>query len=261
MRTRATLLSRPRAGIAFAAIAAALALAAPRARATIVDAVKIDLDFPPAAGAPRASWSTACTVGPAGLRYAGETGPDGLHGWIESARVPIGLAWRPPTSLRLALAVTGTAAPDAPIQAFVRYGADGARWSPWIALPEARLDDYGARPLGLDAPLRTWKGDIAIAEVDRKPYDDLMDEWRKTGPDWVCDEDALCRWIARERPGFFDRAIPFIGYIEIRLEMPAGAPVAIGAVRGLVTFAVSGLATIPKRGEEPPLDARWKFER
>jgi hypothetical protein len=181
-------------------------------------------------------WTQNATLTDAGLvAMAGEM-------WVQTAKIPAGLAWRPPTAARVELSIQGETPKYA--TAYVRYGCDGMHWSTWQPLTRAN---------------NVVRGELRVPEVARRKYLELMDEWRQTDPVWSCDEDALCRWIAKQQPAFFEKELPFLGYLQFRIEDSSGQrPLTIARMETRAMWGVSGLQTIP-RGPKPDYQKKWCF--
>jgi hypothetical protein len=102
---------------------------------------------------------------------------------------------------------------------------------------------------------------ITLPDVASHKYNELMREWWKTDPDWASDEDAFCRWIAKTRPEFFESEIPFLGWVQFRLEHPAlDRPFRMEKLKAEFSWGTGGLHTLPKSGKYPKNEGKWKFD-
>lgn len=165
---------------------------------------------------------------------------------LRTQAIPGGLAWRPPHQAKIAVKLTGELDPNQ-IRVSVRYSTDGRRWSDWI--PLALQAEKPGKPF-------TWRGEVKVEK--RSEYEALLTgAWLESQPRWRSDEDELCRWIAKNRPAFFEKQIPVIGWLECRVErldegLEKGAnPVLITKLELESAWAVGGLHVAPPR-ERPP---------
>jgi hypothetical protein len=101
------------------ALAVAFLLILP-ALASILHMDRIDIVFAKEKRTPGVTLSESLKLTDAGLVVSKE-------GWLQTDKMPAGLAWRPPASTRVTLSVADL--PDA--RAYVRHGCDGAHWSAW----------------------------------------------------------------------------------------------------------------------------------
>src|SRR5207244_3506693 len=107
----------------------------------------------------------------------------------------------------------------------------------------------------------SYRGELRIPAVARERYSALQEKWRATKPLWSCDEDALCRWIAKHEPKFFEKEIPLLGYLQFRIEDYSGDRDL--TIRKLVvdtSWAVSGLHSIPSNNVKPDYSKKWWFQ-
>ena len=88
-----------------------------------------------------------------------------------------------------------------------------------------------------------------------------MDKWWKTNPNWSSDEDALCRWIAANAPRFFEKNIPFIGYVQIRLEsLDPPEKLTMEKLAIAYSWGVGGIHSIPKDETKADKKSECHFE-
>src|SRR5947209_4398745 len=125
------------------------ALAAP-VLADILSTQHIPITFEKAKrGTEGVTWSKGTQLTDAGLvlSKSGEA-------WIQSAKIPAGLAWRPPTAARMSLSLEGKACNvSKTTAAYARYSVDGVHWSTWQPMTEAKTEK--------DA-LVTYRAELAI---------------------------------------------------------------------------------------------------
>jgi hypothetical protein len=179
-------------------------------------------------------------------------------GWVQSKPMAVSINWRPPQRAQVKLALRGSTEQGVfRPRVFVRYGCDRVHWSRWqpvrLTQPEAAKAD--AR----DGQFRL-RGELEVVAPDktRERYTNLMGVWRKTEPDWDCDEEEFCRWLAKRHPKFLDRQFPFVGYLQFLIEDPRWEHVRLQAVDMETSWGVGGLASVPKSGKEP-VQGPWRF--
>ncbi|KQC12127.1 MAG: hypothetical protein APR63_03435 [Desulfuromonas sp. SDB] len=179
--------------------------------------------------------------------------PGNEYAWIKTAVYPVGLAFRPPRSVSLNLDIQGQIPDSIYCYVYYRYSADKVHWSEWVNLPpedSARQDFLRSNSFQIIRP----------RNVDLQ-YQRLMEEWRKTGPVWICDEDALCRWIALHNPEYFSWEIPFIGFVQFYIEFPyLYEKISIEKINTSAMWGVSGLTTLPTDGSEGDTYSSWHFD-
>lgn len=222
--------------------------------AEIIDGNQGEILFTEIKTAPDAIWSSSFRLTKDGLSGPQPRPKTSYEVWLQSGKFPAGLAWRPPRSANVNVQVFGRASiADFPLEGYVRYGCDGAHWSTWYHMKPAEKRPPDA--------IHSYTAHIWLPSVAGEEYEMLMRQWQKTDPDWPSDEDALCRWILKRKPDFFRDHVPFIGYIEIRLE-DNGLRDAISITRISVatSWGVGGLHVSPKEGTKADYDKDWCLE-
>lgn len=240
-------------------IGAGLATIAAHASILSFSLLTVDFTQPPAA-VTNATWG--------GFRMDLTTnglGSDGAEDrvnefWIQSSALAVGTCWRPTTSCTVEMTShfsnsnspirAGTALregqwqnPDSFVQFYVRYSPDKVHWSTWQALDNQH------------------KGSIVVPDVARKEYTNLLEEYAKQDVPWTSDEGAAARWIVHRQPDFFEKHLPFVGYIQFRTEGWLRGAQRIKSVEMDVQWVVGGMATAPKRPQEVGKhDGPWRFE-
>jgi hypothetical protein len=155
------------------------------------------------------SWSPALTRTAAGLLLQGVPQGSLREFWIQSQPVAAGRSWRPPRSTSATVTVNTSQLNGGYLRAYVRYSIDRVHWSSWQFLPESPSSTPSLRQF------QVWLSPPAVA---REKYDALMREWQKTNPAWPSDEHEFCMWLASLRPEYFATEVPFVGYLQVRLE-------------------------------------------
>ena len=194
-------------------------------------------------------WSEGLKLTGEGLARAGAGGD--ANAWVQTHAIPVGLAWRPPQSARLAITALGRADKRSRITVQLRHGIDAVHWSPWQALQVTRPGDKDV--------LCSATAELRAPGHARKAYEGLRREWLKSDPNWKCNEEELCYWIARTQPAFFRTERPFLGYVQARLEAPLAKGDRLCRLRVRIAWGVGGLASMPKRGK-PDERKCWSFD-
>ena len=210
------------------------------------------------AGAPNgaAVWSDSLVQTKAGL---GRSAKNVGGAWIETPPIPVGLAFRPPTSTMVTVRTQSEPAHVRLGQVYIRHGADRKHWSNWMLLTPGNTGLHDPHPTDQS----TYTITLQVPEVDRKRFGALYQDWKKADPNWDDDVDAYARWLLKQDPAFFRKHLPFIGYVQIRMEHvtqrdPAAIVVGFD-VSGSCT--VSGMSSAPRRAGHPvDQEASWHLD-
>ena len=235
------------------------------ARAIISDQRELIIDFTkPEDAAAKASWSTpdVLAVTAQGLGWDGPAAQL-RDGWVETRPLAIGLSWRPTAVASLRVSIGPAPAPihlnsgqtHTPYagQVYARYSPDREHWSNWQALSSA--------PAAPEAPGRIFVGLLGIPQREREAYGKLGEEYARLDVPWVDDEEARVKWILEKDPKFFERSLPFIGYVEFLFETSFYGGQRIAAFRASAGCGLSGLTRVAKdpaaaKGQDIP----WRFK-
>jgi len=172
--------------------------------------------------------------------------------WLRTQRLPIGLAWRPPSSVRIELSTFGEAPKGFPMTAFVRYGCDAVHWSTWYRL--------SPRQVAATTALMDWECQLDIPHTARQDYQQRFFQWSREHREFGSDEDAFCRWMAKEEPEFFATEFPFIGYVQFLLENPGlHDQVRITSLTARASWGVGGIHQSPQ-GRRQFDEGKWHFD-
>jgi len=175
--------------------------------------------------------------------------------WVQTDKIPVGLAWRPPPGARVRLSLHGQV--PKPPAVFVRYGCDGVHWSTWYQLAPT-TDTFGEDEKNAAA---TFTCDIRLPAAAAERYRELEKQWQTTAdPAWASDEDELCRWIAKTEPAFFEKEFPFLGYVQFRLEDSSlGDALTLEKLTASMSWGVGGMHMPPKDPKKHDEQAKWHF--
>ena len=181
-------------------------------------------------------------------------GWDGVHNvsrdsWIQSMPLAVGISWRPAQSINVTVEITpeikSFTLPNGQISTpyignmFVRYSPDEKHWSSWQAL------DY-LKPQGQAVKKRKFATFVNIPQRERTEYIDYMKKYWKLDVPWSSDEEALVEWILSQDPEFFDKRIPFVGYLQFLYETSLPGGQRITEFHATAGFGISGLHHPPK---------------
>lgn len=233
-------------------------------RASIFDMDRLAIDFTSEAGARgKANWGegNALNVTANGLGREGDAASL-VYGWIQTKPVAVGRSWRPPLSVSLQVVISP---PPKPItlrsgqttmpwwrKLFARFSPDCKHWSSWQAL---RSDPT-------NADLRVFCGELSIPQREREAYSALLTEYAKLDVPWKSDEEGAVRWIIERTPDFFERSIPFIGYVEFLYELPFYGGQRISRFEAAIGWSLSGLHHSPQNPDVLRDRAKtpWRFK-
>lgn len=238
------------------------------ADATILDFRSLDIDFTdPVAASGLCAWSDRgiITSTSEGLGWDGD--PASLRdGWVLTEPLALGLSWRAPTSVSVRVTMlpgvetilldNGQTTTPYQGDVYIRYSSDLRNWSTWQSLQPMNADSSTAGE-------RHYQGTISVPYLVREPYNSLLAEYALMDVPWRSDEEAACRWIESENPGFFDDCIPFMGYIEFLWEGSFHGGRRLTSFTAEITYAMSGLHYAPE--DESVYASRdsmsWSFRR
>jgi hypothetical protein len=198
-----------------------------------------------------------------GLGWDGQTN-ESRDFWIQSIPVAIGTSWRPAQGANVSIEIAPQIKPKiisigqsnivyVPYggSVFVRYSPDKKHWSSWQSLEEQR--DPGTN--------RVFHGSIEVPRIEQKKYFELFTEYSALDVDWKSDEEAAVKWILQREPDFFEKQLPFVGYVQFRMEGSLSGGQRIEKIRMQLGWAVGGLHSIPKNPEvEKNRHGEWRFQ-
>ncbi len=175
----------------------------------------------------------------------------------------VGLAWRPANYVAVTVTVKFVPWSDEMVNwhlhssegdtMFVRHSPDRKHWSSWQELeavdPPKKGEDF-----------LTFHGNVGVPRKDQVRYEKLCLEYQRMDVPWKSDEEAVVRWIVGREPGFFDKETPFVGYVQFLYETTLTSGVRLRSVEAQADATLSGLAMIPKNGDEKDrLDVPWRY--
>jgi len=245
--------------IAMVCVAATILMvsAAPTTSAAITGSTKLALDFTkPEEVKAKAKWSEPEKVAPSkeGLVWDGDFNRS-REVWIESTPVAVGLSWRPATGVSIeAEVVYGRKWPfnesewPFPVgELYARYSPDRRHWSSWQYL-EGQGTGIRKRPS------HTYKGVLKVPSCEHKPYGKFVSKYSTMDVPWRSDEEAVVRWILENDPRFFEKHLPFVGYVQFLFETRLSPRFSLKNLTARICYMVGG-------GHAPPKDKSVYEER
>lgn len=227
-------------------------------RAEIIEGGEESIVFSPGKVQNGVTWSDDLRLTNSGLSLRELESNQVVDIWIQTQAFPIGLSWRPPRGANFTVILDGalntptTVASDPEI--FIRYSSNKFRWSSWYFFQ--RENDSTAKSPG------NFKSMISLPYVASESYDRLMKQWWRTKPVWSSDENEFCEWLVKNEPDFFAHEMPFIGYVQVRLERrSARFPQDLRSMKIQYSWGVGGLTSIPndKSKVRKNIDEKWFF--
>jgi hypothetical protein len=220
------------------------------------------IDFSkPEEAAKKARWSDPQLIETTtdGLGWEGE-GKSKRDMWIESEPIAVGLWWRPTHSVsiqatldppgRYTFTRNSVAFPSGSL--FVRYSPDARNWSSWQVLnrptPKDRTD-----------PKQQYVGRLGVPRRDMERYNDYLRQYMALDVPWKSDEEATVKWILEQEPDFFEKSLPFIGYVQFLYEASLPGGQRLKELRFEIEWGVGGIHAIPRDGFVHRESGPWRF--
>lgn len=238
------------------------------ALASIIDFKELDIDFTDTTdAAAKATWSEPdiLTITTNGLGWDGE--PASLRdGWIHTVPMALGLSWRTPSAISIRVSIepeieeitldNGQVTTPYQGDIYVRYSPDTVHWSTWQVLQQ----ETPQTSILIQDPGRHFIGTIRIPYIEMVKYRQMLQKYAELDVPWRSDEEAAVHWIVENDPDFFERQIPFIGYIEFLYEGSFHGGERITSFRAEITYGMSGLHYAPDNDDYGDRDSRpWSF--
>jgi hypothetical protein len=223
-------------------------------RGSIEDLKQLTIDFTNAATAANAAtWSTPdkLMVSKDGLGWDGEAA--GLRdGWIQTKPLALGLSWRTPSAVSVRVTIqpptreialsNGNKTTPYAGDVYVRYSPDLKHWSSWQRLSPAEP----LTPEEKKNPGRHFQATMGVSHRERQRYGELLSEYARLDVPWTSDEEAAVRWVLGREPDFFEKQIPFIGYVEFLFEGYFYVGQRVRSFHAEVTYGMGGKHSAPK---------------
>lgn len=133
--------------------------------------------------------------------------------WVESQKIPVDHGWHPST-VNLDLTLDGWFEYSRlfPLRCFFRYSADGDHWTSWQTFHEEINKDEVKRLMTLK-----FVAEAAVPQTQHERFAEYRREWKQSHDG--DSEKAVANWILEKKDAqFLDHQIPFIAYMQIRIE-------------------------------------------
>lgn len=161
-----------------------------------------------------ASHSIGLSITKDGLRQ-NEAAKQSRDLWVVSQQFKFGSGIGSPQSVYLLLTLNGNFANTTfPRACFFRYSADGRHWTSWQAFVEDEPDGRG-----IDHASRRFRGLAEMSQTQSAKFEAYRQAWKKRPESKGSDnEQKIAAWIVKQDPKFFESYIPFIGFVQVRIE-------------------------------------------
>lgn len=197
----------------------------------------------------------------AGFGWDGEANSH-RDAWIKTKPIPVAYEWRPPTRCPISVVVkpgraerttsTGTKYRPYVGDIYARYSADRKNWSSWHQFKRNSTTDEEV----------AFNVSLGVPHADRLEYDRWLNEYQQLDVPWISDETAAAKWIDQQDPTYFDKHIPYIGYVELLYEAQIPGDQRIESLEISWSYAVSGLHAPPRDDDAYKADRqKWSFRR
>jgi hypothetical protein len=241
--------------------ACTLALTA-TSHASIAGQQRLSIDFTHQDDAKlNAVWSPSdkLTVTNEGLGWEGEP-IQSVEGWIQTKPLAVGESWRTasstgvsvtigpaPTSLKSNHDQTGIPWNGS---VFARFSPDAKHWSTWQQLKQ------------VNPTSQVFSGLLSVPDRERANYSRLLQEYSNQDVPWRSDEEAAVKWILLRDPNFFQRSLPFVGYVQVLFEVRFPGGQRIASLQVDAGFGMSGLHYPPTDPESAKgrYGVPWRFK-
>ena len=168
--------------------------------------------------------------------------PTGGRGVTLTTTEPLALGtwWRPTDNATVEAKVTWAGEHAGAMRGalFVSYSCDARQWSEWRHVRETTA--------GSKQKTREHETTLQIPRHVRTWYLQKLREYGKQDVPWSSDEEAFVTWHRERHPTAFTKSRPFIGYLRFMYETEIPHGTFIAGIDIDVTWAVSGLSSIPK---------------
>lgn len=169
---------------------------------------------------------------------------------IETAPVPTGPSWKTMPMARITARIEppGKYRITDTGEFYARYSPDKKHWSSWQYIPREEND-----------PGQVYRGEFHVPYKEAEEYHRRLSEYSRQDVPWKADEEAAVRWIVAKDPAFFEKSLPFIGYVQFLFEhLPRGAErihINLGYVYGGTIFSPPKDLRLLENREGP-----WRFK-
>ena len=181
---------------------------------------------------------------------------------IVTEPVAVGWSWRPVHSVNIRAEVlppgkhefrsNSVAFPSGEL--FARYSPDLVHWSSWQVIKrEGQVDS--------DKPKQMYHGSLGVPASECTSYINLLGEYADKDVAWRSDQEAAVMWILEQQPDFFEKQIPFIGYVQFQFDIGLNGDQTIEQIEFALHYETGGFHTPPRNPEtaEERYRTPWRF--
>jgi len=177
--------------------------------------------------------------------------------------IAVGWSWRTIEELSIRIDVVppmafdfvGTSKLEPESKLLARYSPDRKNWSDWseFELSEKKLSH-------LESPSHI--GRLEIPDKDSIRYKQYLQAYQNLDVPWRNDEEAAVSWILQQDKTFFEKQIPFIGYVQFAVTtlLPGSTP--IESINLYMFYTAGGFHDPPKdmKANEYRYQLPWRFD-
>ena len=108
---------------------------------------------------------------------------------------------------------------------------------------------------------RSFHGLIDVPRTEQENYDKLISQYSRMDVPWSSDEEAAVKWILQKEPDFFEQQLPFVGYVQFRMEGFLPGSQRIQHIKMQLSWGVGGIHAPPKNPDDYKThQGPWRFE-
>ena len=210
-----------------------------------------------------------------------------VQAWVRTKPIALGSYRQPWYAVNLSVEIEGfvdESGYSCVSRVFVRHSPDQKNWTTWHALfrktpavlkAEAeeskgawgkaagrRMIDDASAAAALEAHMKrvVFTCDLAVPRSTREAYNKLLAEFAATHPPRPKFQEDAVRWILAREPHYFEKDPPFIGYVEVLVEVGLGqSPRRLKAVRVFGMTLVDELMGHLTDANRAEFEGRWNF--
>lgn len=130
-----------------------------------------------------------------------------------------------------------------------RYSSDRVHWSEW--------KPFSGKTQAKITPPPTFVETVAVTREDCDRFSELAKKWGKPSETEAQGTDAYFRWLARKDSGIFAKAIPVVGYLQLRIRNTGSRPVVVKSASGHIFTYTSGWS---RPDEDVDFHTPWHFD-
>lgn len=228
-------------------------LASAQATIHLQDEVSIDLTDANCVAEHILTWSPQDKVkqGQKGLLFANSSVNTSVDFNLMTKAYPVGLSWRTTYGVNLGVELRplgetihsdiGMLHPSF-YTVYARYSPDLKNWSSWQVMQDAHRDWQERNKAGA----YKYAIQMQVPHQQRQRYNEYFSRYQKLDVPWTSDEEAMVNWLLQQEPDFFEKEIPFIGYVQFLVETSMRSNQPLAEAKVSVGWGVGGLHSPPK---------------